>query len=170
MCGKSDDHEVPTVTKVVHGLRVRGAGGCGDNGGVRALPARRVADVLHEVLRLLEVNPLLRAELHDELPLLLAGVWGRRCQYVMWGRREQRTDGEDAEPHCVCVLDCQVAESSARAWERDPVADVEMRIFDGAVYGDSLPGMSLVIATLDDRLLHREWTLPRDWRCSLESG
>ena len=73
--GEADDHERAAHAEVVDRLRVRLARRSGDDRRVRAEPVRRRDDVLHEVLRLAEVDPLLRAELRHELLLLGARVW-----------------------------------------------------------------------------------------------
>ena len=73
--GEADDHERAAHAEVVDRLRVRLARRGGDDRRVRAEPVRRGDDVLHEVLRLAEVDPLLRAELRHELFLLGASVW-----------------------------------------------------------------------------------------------
>ena len=118
--GEADDHERAAVAEVVDGLRVRDARRGGDDRRVRAEPVRRGDDVLHEVLRLAEVDPLLRAELRHELLLLGAGVCSQ-CAYSRvrrraritcvrltyrwrrrggpWRRRTARPSGRDLHPH-----------------------------------------------------------------------
>ena len=72
--GEADDHERATVAEVVDGLRVGRTRRRGDNRSVCTEAVGRGADVSNEVLRLLEVDPLLGAELHDELLLLRTGI------------------------------------------------------------------------------------------------
>ena len=78
--GQADDHERAAHAQVVDRLRVRRAGGRGDDGGVRAEAVGGGDDVLDEVLGLAEVDPLLGAEARDELLLFSAGVCACRCE------------------------------------------------------------------------------------------
>ena len=78
--GEADDHERAAHAQVVDRLRVRGAGGRGDDGGVRAEAVGGGDDVLDEVLGLAEVDPLLGAEARDELLLFSAGVCVCGCK------------------------------------------------------------------------------------------
>ena len=88
---------------------------------MRPQPACCGLDVGDEVLGLLEVDPRLGAELHAQITLLRAGV-----------------DREHTQTHRDGVLHGEVTEPATGAWQDDPLADVRVAVFDGAVDGDAL--------------------------------
>lgn len=78
-------------------------------------------DVADDVLRLGEIDPVVGAELHNELVLLLAAV-----------------DGDDAAAHVLGVLDGKMAKSSTGAGDDNPVSGSCLAVLECAVNGKAL--------------------------------
>lgn len=52
--------------------------------------------------------------------------------------REKRTDCNDTETHCDCVLNSKVTKTSTSTGKDNPVTDVCLAVLDGTVYSDTL--------------------------------
>ena len=74
MSGETDDHEGSCRAEVVDGLLVSSRSCSGDDSSVSTETVSSGDDILDEVLGLLEVDPLLGSQGHDELSLLFSGV------------------------------------------------------------------------------------------------
>lgn len=118
--GHTDDHQSPARSEIVDRLGICGRVSSDDKRGVRAQSLSRILDGLDEVLGLFKVNPGIGTELGHELLLGGAGI-----------------NGEHFETEGFGVLHCEMAETSARTGDGDPVVDNGVSPLERSVGSDT---------------------------------